>query len=194
MQALYQPKVIITAEDYKLAVTQAHQSEGEGKFLAPSVETYAEDGDILTVGDTTFKSYITPGHTKGCLSIDFNVKDRGKPYRAFVVGGNGTNFDGLDFAKMYLESVHRIRRLAETPPRVSVNLANHPRMNQIFENRAKLTSGEGDNPFIDESGFFEFLNIFENRGIEKLKKEELAILQSAEAKKPMQPSAEASAD
>lgn len=36
LQSLYRPKVIMTAEDHKLAVMQAHQSEGDGKLSAPS--------------------------------------------------------------------------------------------------------------------------------------------------------------
>lgn len=193
LQSLYDSKVMITAEDYKLAITQAQKSSGDGKFSAPAVEVYAEDGDILTVGDTTFKLYVTPGHTKGCLSIDFNVRDRGKAYRAFVVGGNGTNFTGFSLAKKYLDSVHRIRGIAGNHPRVSVNLANHPRMNQLFENRAKLYNGGSDNPFIDESAFFEFLDLLERRGIKKLK-EESPTSQRKDASKPMQTSAEVPTD
>lgn len=74
LQSLYASKVILTAEGYKLAVEQANQSEGDGKFSAPSVEAYAEDGGTLTVGDTTFRLYITPGIQKGAYPLILTLK------------------------------------------------------------------------------------------------------------------------
>ena len=43
-----------------------------------------KDGDTLTLGDTTLKFYITPGHTPGIASMENLVYDQGKKYKAFL--------------------------------------------------------------------------------------------------------------
>ncbi len=170
LQRHFGSKVVISHEDYLLAKEQSAKSKGTQVFKAPKVEYFAKDNDELTVGDKTFKLYLTPGHTKGCLSIDFFVTEKGKKHRAFIVGGMGTNFSGLELARSYLASVARIKAISQQNPVVEVNLANHPGMNQLFERQKMIT--KDNNPFIDAKGFQDFIVTLEERGAKKLMEEQ----------------------
>ncbi|WP_299978622.1 MBL fold metallo-hydrolase [uncultured Pseudoteredinibacter sp.] len=169
LQSKFGAEVIMSSDALDLTAKEAQESKGKSLFVAPKVENFVNDGDELTVGNTKFKLYLTPGHTLGGLSIDFQVKDNGKKHRAFVVGGNGTNFKGLELAKSYVESVQRIKKLSQIEPVIEVNLASHPRMNQLFERKSGV--GHDKNPYIDAKGFQEFLGLLASRGSKKLAEE-----------------------
>jgi hypothetical protein len=85
------------------------------------------------------------------------VEDKGKRYRAFVVGGHGTNFQKPGLAKQFMASMARIKNLAVESPAVTVNLSNHPHKNNLFENREKNMKEVSSNPFISKEGFFRFI-------------------------------------
>jgi len=168
IQRLYGSQVVMSDEEYQLAKKQSKKSKGEGSFKAPEVNRFVGDGDVLMVGDTKFTFYITPGHTKGCLSIDFMVKNLGKSYRAFMVGGHSPSSKNPDLANTFIESMRRIRKIASVEPKVSINLANHPHKNKLFEKR-DMGKGSGSiNYFIDSKDFFNFLNIQEDIGFKKI--------------------------
>lgn len=129
-----------------------------------------EDGDTLTLGDTTMELFHTPGHTKGVLSIAFTVYDNGTPHRAFTFGGTGLNFSGVEQAQQFLHSIDRIRRM----PTIEVNVANHETMGRIFERAERMkTRKEGDpHPFVDPKGFYGWLDALRNEAREKLDREQ----------------------
>ncbi|MBU2899362.1 MBL fold metallo-hydrolase [Vibrio hepatarius] len=169
IQRHFGAKVMMSSIDFRLAKFTAKNSTGDNLFLPPKVETFVSDNDELSVGSKHFKFYLTPGHTRGTLSLEFFVTDKGKSYRAFIVGGNGTNFTGFDLAEKYAHSVQRIRNLSLSKPHVEVNLASHPHMAQIFERNARYS--QQTNPFIDQESFQEFLDVLEKRSVKKLAKE-----------------------
>ena len=43
-----------------------------------------DDGDEITLGNTTVRAVATPGHTEGAMSYFFDVEEDGKTYRAEV--------------------------------------------------------------------------------------------------------------
>lgn len=101
---------------------------------------------------------ITPGHTEGDMSIDFMVNDNGQQQRAFVVGGHGVNFKAAGLAEKFISSMNRTRALALETPQITVNLANHPHKNQLFEKRDKnALNKRGDNAFIGHLDFLNFI-------------------------------------
>lgn len=171
IQAQYGSQVIMSQQAFDLTQKQSQKSKDKGRFEVPEVKHLAKGGDTFKVGQTEFKFHSTPGHTQGALSIDFFVTDKGKEYRAFIVGGNGTNFDGLDLAQKYVISVEKIKAISQEPPAVEVNLASHPRLNQLFERKEQIAKGR-KNPFIDAAGFQAFLNVLEARGAKKLLEEQ----------------------
>ena len=197
LQSLYGSKVIMSEKALELAKEQALKSKGKAGFLPPVVESYAEDSSNIVVGDTEFKFYITPGHTEGDLSIDFFVADKGKQYRAFVVGGHGANFQKPGLAKQFMASMARIKKLATQSPVVTVNLSNHPHKNNLFSNREISAKDKTINPFISQENFSQFIEQQKELATEETKEETKEVLKSSgptNANKAMQPAADASAD
>src|SRR5690606_32011858 len=52
----------------------------------------ATDGMALTLGNSTVRTHLTPGHTHGTISTVLPVHDGGTPHMAAVWGGTLFNF------------------------------------------------------------------------------------------------------
>ena len=127
------------------------------------------DGESITLGDTTMTFYVTPGHTPGVLSMAFTVRDGDASYDAFMFGGMGLNFSGVDRTRMYLDSVDRIQAMEG----IDVNVTNHEGAGQIFARADRLAErGAGDpHPFVDPEGFYSWLDTLEANAEAKLAEE-----------------------
>jgi metallo-beta-lactamase class B len=135
-------KVAMSAADWSLA------------GLTPEI-TYA-DGDELTLGDTDIRFFVTPGHTKGVLSMQFSVRDGAASHEAFLFGGhNVTSSNAEDFTAL----INSVQKLQTSLSDVEVNLTSHPWAALIFQ-RAELLkmrkTGE-PHPFVDGADFTAFL-------------------------------------
>jgi metallo-beta-lactamase class B len=80
-----------------------------------------KDGETIKAGDTSFQFYVTPGHTPGATSIEFQVRDGGKTYRALSPGGLGMQFGPAE-TPIFLKSMERLKQLGPW----DVMLSNHP--------------------------------------------------------------------
>jgi metallo-beta-lactamase class B len=58
----------------------------------PKRDIVADDGQKITLGETSVTIVTTPGHTPGTLSMLFTVKDGGKPLTVAYSGGTAFNF------------------------------------------------------------------------------------------------------
>ena len=105
------------------------------------LDMVAEDNSLIELGDTTVRLLVTPGHTPGCLTMEYTVFDQGKPYRALSPGGLGLP-SGDEKIGLYLESVRRMREVAG----VQVLLPNHPFMGATWERAKKLASRTASDP------------------------------------------------
>ena len=135
-----------------------------------------QDGDTITLGDTTIACYATPGHTTGVLSMAFTVYDNGKPHKAFSFGGVGLNFSGVERTEMYIQSVKRLQAMQG----IEVNIPNHAAMGQIFQRNEELKNrktGE-PHPFVDEEGFGDWLDELMVNVEKKLEQEKAARYES----------------
>jgi metallo-beta-lactamase class B len=131
------------------------------------------DGQSITLGDTTIDFFVTPGHTPGVLSMGFPVRDGESTHRAFMFGGMGLNFSGVDRTELYLASVARVRAMDG----IEVNITNHEGAGQIFARADRLaTRGAGDpHPFVDPDGFKAWLDTLEANAEAKLIEERAAV-------------------
>jgi len=116
-----------------------------------------KEGDTITLGNTSLKVYLLPGHTPGGASFEFTAFDRGRPYKAFLFGGPEPR-DGVEGAKNFLASVTRLAAI----PDVSVGLLVHGWLGMstypnggTFERMAQLQLRRGDmpNPFVDPASW-----------------------------------------
>ncbi len=159
MHELTGAPVYATEEDWKL-IEQAASRPGRNGApppRAPKRDRIIHDGDTLTLGDTTLKLYVTPGHTPGVMSAEFTVYDHGVPHKAFYSGGLG----GRDGVKGFTDAMNSAARVANIPG-IEVYLPNHgwnPGTDypggSIFERAEKLKNRKpGDpNPFVDPAAW-----------------------------------------
>ncbi len=121
-----------------------------------------KDGDVVTLGKTSLKVFVTPGHTPGSASFEFTVYDNGSPHKAFMFGGPEPR-DGVEGGKKFQASVNRITQME---PDVEVGLLIHSWLamstypnGATFERMVRLQSrkpGE-PNPFVDPASWQQWL-------------------------------------
>ena len=175
LQALTGARVGMAEGDWQMNGLGTYTSSGgqHRQFKPIRRDLVIKDGDTLTLGDTTIKFYITPGHTPGVTSIEFPVFDQGKRYKAFMFGGMGLNtVNGARVAQQFVDSVKRVMAV----PDVQVNITNHPEPAQIFERARKLQARKpGDpHPYVDPEGFRTWLQTTLAAGQKKVEAERAA--------------------
>ena len=88
MQDRFHSRIVMGGPDWN-AIEASVNGFPQGK---PRLDMVAEDGQKITLGDTTVTIVTTPGHTPGTLSLIFTVKDNGKPLVVAYSGGTAFNF------------------------------------------------------------------------------------------------------
>ncbi len=149
-QNAYGARIVMAEEDWQLAETKP---ELPAFYMpVPHRDIVAEDGDLITLGDTTIELFKTPGHTEGVLTLRYQVRDGDQTYTAITLGGVGLNFSGTERTQQYLDSYARLQSMQEG---VSVSLPNHAAMGDVFERAAELARRQsGDaHPFVDADGY-----------------------------------------
>jgi metallo-beta-lactamase class B len=88
MQDRYGSRIVMGGPDWD-SIEKSVNGYPEGK---PKRDIVADDGQKITLGDTSVTLVTTPGHTPGTLSMLFTVKDKGKPINVAYSGGTAFNF------------------------------------------------------------------------------------------------------
>jgi metallo-beta-lactamase class B len=123
------------------------------------------------LGDTEIECVRVPGHTPGAMAYFFQIEDRGRGYTVGIHGGPGINTLTVEYLQKYglpldrradyLASLQRLKGRS-----VDVFIGAHPGQNDTLGKRARLTkaeggiggpTGEGQNPFVDETAWPAFL-------------------------------------
>jgi glyoxylase-like metal-dependent hydrolase (beta-lactamase superfamily II) len=179
MHELTGAPVYATEEDWKM-IEDTTSRPGRGGAPAPRApkrDKIVHDGDVFTLGDTTLKLYVTPGHTPGVMSTEFTVYDNGVPHKAFYSGGLG----GRDGVKGFEDAVQSASRVAAIPG-IEVYLPNHgwnPGTDypngSLFERFPKLAARKAGepNPFVDPASWKQAIGEAQDRiarGLEVEKK------------------------
>ncbi len=124
------------------------------------VDVALKDGDVIELGNTTIDVVHSPGHTDGCMSYFFNIKQNDKTYRAGIHGGPGRNtltdkylaVYGRDdkCRKEYFNTLNKLKNMD-----VDILLGAHPFVNDTFKKQKDKTDNK--NPFIDSNAWKEFI-------------------------------------
>lgn len=135
-----------------------------------------EDGDKLTLGNTTITSIATPGHTPGAMSYFFTVTDGIERYRAGLHGGAGLNTLCRGFLDKYQLSyscrndfADAMNRLSEE--RVDIFLGNHMQHNDTPGKYKELLKGN-IKAFIGQNEWSAFCLRAKDEMYEMIQKEE----------------------
>ena len=141
------------------------------------VDRTIADGGALTLGGVTLKANITPGHTRGCTSWGWQVKEGGKSYDVLdfcsaTVAANRLvgppQYPGIvtDYERTFV----KVRKM-----HVDVFLAPHPEFYDEAAKRAKQKAGASANPFIDPTEFGPFIDKAEADFKKQLAAQEAAL-------------------
>ena len=144
-------------------------------FPPVKVDRTVREGDTVTVGDVKLTARETPGHSPGCTSWEFSVKD-GDATRSVLIFCSGTvalnrlvtnpTYPGIvaDYRKTFARAKDM---------KVDVLLAPHPEMYRMQEKRAKLADG-APNPFVNPGEFNAYAATLEKAFEEALAKQTAA--------------------
>lgn len=144
--------VMMTEADWQMTTQPAVYQE----YPTPIRHLSASTGSTLNLGRTQLRFMQTPGHTPGVLSTMFTVYDDGYPHTAFMFGGVGLNFSGVERTESYIDSVRRIQQI----PEIEVNVSNHPASGDVFERYEQLQQRQEDepHPFVDSESWSAWLD------------------------------------
>jgi metallo-beta-lactamase class B len=131
MQQRYGATVGMSAADW--AITGVSSQEGPA-FAPPDRDLVIDDGQEIRLGGQLIRFFVTPGHTPGSLSLQFDVLDRDSAFTAVMFGGAGLNIDETERIEAYIRSVERLLSLEG----LEVNIPNHPMMGGFQSRAAQL--------------------------------------------------------
>lgn len=147
MQDEFGAVVLMTEEDWALVEGVPEFRE----FPKPKRHLTVTDDSTVNLGRTQLRFIKTPGHTAGVTSTRFTVYDDGMPAQAFMFGGVGQNFEGVERTEMYIDSVKRLQQMGD----IEVNIPNHEGSGDVFARYELLKKRQAGqpHPFIDPEGF-----------------------------------------
>ena len=143
--------------------------EKASKYFTPDI--IIDDGDTLSLGDTTVRFVHTPGHTKGTVSLFYDIVEDGVIYRVGMFGGAGLNtlvpseYDFEGCREAYFASLERLKL-----EKVDIFIGNHTWNNNTYGKYEKLAA-TGQNDFIDSDIWQCFLDEYKRRLTDKIRKE-----------------------
>lgn len=131
------------------------------------IDIYLQDGDKVTLGDKTIFVYSTPGHTPGCLSYIFPVKEDGKIHMAALWGGTTPPRTKNEISQ-YLRSLDYFINEAISK-KADVALSNHTAVDNGLERIAYSKERMSYMPniyIIGQDGFQKFCQVFRTMSYE----------------------------
>ncbi len=136
-----------------------------------NIDHYLQDGDTITLGDKTIYVYSTPGHTPGCLSYIFPVKENGEDHLAALWGGTTPPWTKADVMQ-YLKSLDYFVNAA-MQKKVDVALSNHTAIDNGLERilySRKRFSYMPNIYIIGPDGFQKYCQVFRTMSNDMLKR------------------------
>jgi metallo-beta-lactamase class B len=114
---------------------------------APRRDFVIDEGDTLTLGDTTIRFELTPGHTPGTTSLRFSVFDNGIRHEAYFHGGSALRTDEPEAIRTFIADLERIKRI----PNIDVQIINHYDIHaagadDLFQRAARLANRRPGDP------------------------------------------------
>ncbi|MCD8222024.1 MAG: MBL fold metallo-hydrolase [Clostridiales bacterium] len=129
-----------------------------------TVDEYYADDEPITMGNVTIRTMLTPGHTIGCTSFFWTVKNpaNGEEYVVGMHGGVGANTmnDQYYATSKYLTPDLRERFFADADKlkqiHVDIALPSHP--NQITVTDRAGTYTDESQPYLDTTVWADFID------------------------------------
>ena len=149
LQDTYGARIILSETDWDLIEQDRAPAE-----VKPRRDIVATDGMEVTLGDTTVRLYITPGHTPGTISALIPLEDGNRRHLGTIWGGNNFGFryfrDRADAFGTYRAAA---ARYAETisDARVDVLVTSHIAQDRLKDkiNALRFRNPGDPHPFVD---------------------------------------------
>jgi metallo-beta-lactamase class B len=121
MQERFGARIVMGGPDWDAIEKSVNQFPG-GK---PKRDISATDDQKITLGDTSVRLVLTPGHTPGTVSMLFEVKDSGRPLMVAYSGGTAFNFvNDVAHFDTYIASQRKMAERAGSQ-NATVLMSNH---------------------------------------------------------------------
>ena len=125
-------------------------------YPPPRVDHRFKDGDIIRVGPLALTAHITPGHTRGCTSWSFQVKDGDRPLNVVSACDLGV-LATIAYPEQAADRQHSIDLLRSLPADIWVTC--HARWwGRYRKFVASSTAKNPVDPFIDPGGYRKYLD------------------------------------
>jgi metallo-beta-lactamase class B len=142
MQDRFGSHVVMGGPDWD-SIEKSVNGYPQGK---PKRDIVADDGQKITLGDTSVTNITTPGHTPGTLSMLFTVKDNGRPLSVAYSGGTAFNFPAtVSNFDTYIKSQSKMAAAAAAA-NASVLLSNHSEFDSAISKIRMLPSRKPGEP------------------------------------------------
>lgn len=146
------------------------------RYPAPHVDHRFNDGAKIKVGSTELTARITAGHTRGCTSWEFPVRDGNRELDVVHICSL-TLMDGISLVKpeaypgIRSDFEHSFQTLRSLP--ADIWLASHAReFGRWRKFSARIPGGDPAAPFIDHQGYIDEINKNEARFRKELAKQQ----------------------
>lgn len=123
-------------------------------------DVLVNDGDTITLGNTTLTAIASPGHTPGAMSYIFEVQEGNRKLIAGIHGGAGINSLRTSFLTRYDlpfslrdDYIATMTKVQDIP--VDIYLGNHVGQNQTPQKYQQLIAGNKD-AFVDPTGWAKY--------------------------------------
>lgn len=116
-------RIVATAEDWEV-MEKIRANPNQRGAPPPAKDMVIAEGQQLTLGKTTIRFFLTPGHTPGTLSSLIPVTDGGQPHLLAMFGGVGLPMKVSD-VDAYAAQVERFAKIAAAVGADGV-LSTHP--------------------------------------------------------------------
>lgn len=173
LKSLTRAKLLASVEDAKLLARGGKDDPNFGDqylFEPVNADMTFSDGWKLKLGGTTMTANITPGHTPGCTTWTTSVNENGKKLNVIFVCSTtapGYKLVGNEkYPNIALDFENTFKRMRAL--KVDIFLSAHASQFRIDEKLSALRNGAKANPFIDPTGYLEFLNATEKAFRERL--------------------------
>ena len=147
------------------------------RYAPSKVDRVLRDGDEVKLGGAVLVAHLTPGHTKGCTTWTMNVTESAKTYNVVIIGSPNVNPGyKLIHNKNYpniAEDYERMWGVLKSLP-CDIFLGAHGSYFGLEQKYPLMKDGHA-NPFIDPSGYANFVAQKEQDFRAELAKEKLAV-------------------
>ena len=86
LQETYGARIGLSQADWNMIETAPDSTPGTNGHAKPKRDLVIQDGQTLTLGDTTIRFYLTPGHTPAPVSAIIPARENGHTYPISLLG------------------------------------------------------------------------------------------------------------